>query len=342
MIPGLQKTHPRLQGFTLIELLVVISIIALLIGILLPALGAARNTARSAACLSNGRQQTVAASVFAVEYQDLFPVTAETDWVEDEFGFDRDKFAFRATGNASDPLTLKDHASALIPYLGGGQNDTFWDQGPASQFQQNNPEVFLCPADPGLNTDFPGYIVDLNAAGENGDITPPDNFLPLSYGVNVDITALNRSTNNFSMRGANTILPYQSPSADGLPVGGNQNAIKAPSQTMLYGDLGTRSENDARVQTQGGIHVWNDTVFISSAGHRAVGVDNPGTLAGHYADARFRAKLPVDGQTLPGLESFGGRHGSNMNIFYADGHGGSVNPEGATNVLLTPLNIKSQ
>lgn len=69
--------QPLRSGFTLIELLVVIGIIALLLSILLPALAAARRSARSAACLSNLRQIGTLSAQWSIEHRHALPLDGE-------------------------------------------------------------------------------------------------------------------------------------------------------------------------------------------------------------------------------------------------------------------------
>ena len=67
----LKTAKGRKAGFTLIELLIVIAIIALLIGILLPALGEARRGGRKTLCMNNMRSYAQAINSFAIENKDL-------------------------------------------------------------------------------------------------------------------------------------------------------------------------------------------------------------------------------------------------------------------------------
>jgi len=60
------------SGFTLIELLVVIAVIALLVGLLLPSLAAARDTARTTKCSSNLRQIGIACQSYAASSRGYF------------------------------------------------------------------------------------------------------------------------------------------------------------------------------------------------------------------------------------------------------------------------------
>ena len=95
------------SGFTLIELLVVIAIIALLVGILLPALGKARTSSRLAVSLSNVRQIQGATLGYRNDFKDQVPTF---------FGYQFD----RPEGPQNPPFT------AAVWFYGGKYCNTRW------------------------------------------------------------------------------------------------------------------------------------------------------------------------------------------------------------------------
>ncbi len=167
------------KAFTLVELLVVVAIIALLVSILLPALGEAREQAKKVVCLSNSHQWAIGTQVYCNDNKDNFPARFNASGERTHNGLLYYYVNESPTAN-NDPKQPRMNLLDIFvePYLVDYKvtfcpaNTTApqtWDEQKEYWLSQNNREYVL--GDYGL---FVGYdvVLDYVAWGPGPDFTP--------------------------------------------------------------------------------------------------------------------------------------------------------------------------
>jgi prepilin-type N-terminal cleavage/methylation domain-containing protein/prepilin-type processing-associated H-X9-DG protein len=174
----------RIRGFTLVELLVVIAIIGILVALLLPAVQAARESARRVKCQNNLKQITLA----LLSHHDAhkqFPLGAYTAakkndrYAEDGLGWATKALPFIEEQAVQDRLVHNGVASGPLNYDGDPWQPGIFE---AADTAGKRPlgggdaqlDVFVCPS-----VDLPTQVPDLTFFGITGSLIPKN----VGYGV---------------------------------------------------------------------------------------------------------------------------------------------------------------
>lgn len=241
-----------LHAFTLIELLVVISIIALLIALLLPALAAARETAQGVQCLSNIRQHATGAYAHAADRDSQLPIAGFLSFSPGDGRFNQalqNLVTYTDGGNkVPAPWTV-----ALGEYIGvkvrrnsrADMTDDMKDLGKMAPF--------VCPADPEVN--------------EISQLAIPS----LGIGSN-DLNGLSSYGHNEALLGIEFTNDR---------ILGKLDEVRKPSTVMFTGDAEPRKEGGAvwasfynRLDDNTLLEAWEGITFGFSAGINSSFCDN--------------------------------------------------------------------
>jgi prepilin-type N-terminal cleavage/methylation domain-containing protein/prepilin-type processing-associated H-X9-DG protein len=192
------------KSFTLIELLVVIAIIAILAGMLLPALNSAREKGRTSSCQGNAKQIGLALSLYNAAFDDFYP-TSEVEW--------------NAIG------TKPTWSDVILPYIGSDiSNAARYDRG----------GVFICPTQKSVKSSWKAYI----SYGINRDFVGRENYTNRTWASKKDGGVKASSVSSPSSQLIVTETWYSANRSTTIDIGNN---VKVPARNLGYfvADQGT-------------------------------------------------------------------------------------------------------
>ncbi len=188
------------KGFTLIELLVVVSIIALLISILLPALGNAKRQANAVKCAANIRGLLMGLNTYLTENDQRCPVNGIV--------FPKDNVPTMYTSNPDFAGTSQSDHRYWKPRHGA-----LWD------LVGQNMKIYMCPDDTGMRNGSAALTladpldkIDPSGTDNNPAREGTNSGGYWSYSVNTVMNSLGRFRNLFGGTGTNAVpLPWADP-----------------------------------------------------------------------------------------------------------------------------------
>lgn len=180
-----EKPNRWPKGFTLIELLVVIAIIAILAGMLLPALARAKAKAQAIDCTSNLRHWGLALTMYLDDNKQIFPMGKIPNGTPPVSGYDEDALkwsdlvAFHAAGQGDTAWY-----NVLPPYVG---KKALWEIANQPSFLTGNKSIFNCATATALPSDFDASRVVFNyGMNYKGNI----GLTGVAYGSNFTATSI--------------------------------------------------------------------------------------------------------------------------------------------------------